>query len=529
MTADATADVLIIGSGAGGATVAHDLALAGYSVLILERGPPLPVEADNWNPTAVFIDRKYRTSERWLDRQGRSFRPNTHYWAGGNTSFYGAALMRMKREDFQARMHPDGLSPAWPFDYDELAPWYAKAEALWRVHGQRGLDPTDDPADPPLPFPALAHDPGVARLAAHFQALGWTPSPLPLGVNRIEQDPAVSPCIRCRTCGGYPCQRLAKSDARSIALAPLRGLATVRLETGVRVTRLETDPAGRSVTGVLALDEDGQQCRFSAPIVVLAAGAVNTAALLLASASDSHPAGLANGSGQVGRNYMFHTTSAVISIAADPFEATFPKTLTVMDFYHGDPARDWPWPMGQIQLLEYMTGQTLEGQIEDMIPPALLPDAIMNSLAGRMVSFLAMTEDLPDPDNRVTLEPDGTIRLSYTPNNLESHKRLVRRLEEGLTGFTRHAHTLWEPHFQIDELLPLYGTAHQCGTARCGTDPATSVVDGDYKAHEIENLYLADSAVFCSSAAVNPTLTIVAGAMRLADHLARRLGRLTPM
>jgi choline dehydrogenase-like flavoprotein len=514
-------DIIVIGSGAGGATIAQSLAPTGKSILILERGDHLPVEPDNWNPKAVFVDKKYRTRDKWRDKNGRSFVPNTHYWVGGNTSFYGAALMRFKREDFCETIHAGGISPAWPISYDDMKPWYALAEQAWEVHGERGIDPTDQDDDPPFPFPALTHDPGVERLRQHFESIGWTPSPLPLGVRRNDANPAEGLCVRCTTCGGYPCKVLAKVDARTAALNPLVASPNVTLKAGYKVIKLETDDTGKVVTQALTEGSSGLEV-FTADLFVLAAGAANSAALLLASHSDLHPRGLANRSHQVGRNYMFHATSAVISLSVAEFDSPFPKTLCVNDFYHGDAAESYPYPMGQIQMLEYMTGQTLEGQVADMIPPELIPNGITDEIASHIVSFLAMSEDLPDPNNRVTLDPDGTIRLSYTFGDLSSHKRLVEKLEQGLRNFVRHQHTLFEPHFEVDELLPLYGTAHQCGTLRMGQDPLTSVVDVNCKAHDLDNLYVTDSSVFVSSAAVNPTLTIVANAMRVGAHMRER-------
>jgi choline dehydrogenase-like flavoprotein len=524
MSGASCADVIIIGSGAGGATLAHALADSGKSILILERGGHLPVEAANWDAREVFIRKKYRTTEEWLDKHGRPFRPNTHYWVGGNTSFYGAALMRLKRRDFAAVEHfGGGVSPAWPLDYDAMAPWYGHAEQLWEVHGARGVDPFDEPGDPPFPYAPLAHDPGVAALKRHFESLGWRPSPLPLGVRRDDARPDHAPCIRCRTCGGFPCFVKAKVDARTTIIAGFDAATNVRLLTDRKAVRLETSADGRTITQVVCAGPHGEE-RFSADIVVLAAGAVNSAALLLASANSTHPNGLANGSDQVGRNYMFHMTSAVLSLAAEPFAATFPKTMAVMDFYFGEPDGSFPYPMGQIQMLEYMSGQTLEGEIADHFPPGLIPDAFSNALADRMVSFLAMSEDLPRPDNRVTLTGDGQIRLSYTYDDTTAHERLVHRLEAALEGFATHRHILLEHRFQIDSLLPLYGTAHQCGTLRFGADPRSSVLDPNCKTHAIDNLYAVDSSFFPSSAAVNPTLTIVANALRVGAHLRERLG-----
>ena len=515
-------DVIIVGSGAGGATLAYALAETGKSILILERGAILPVEADNWSSKAVFIDRKYRTREQWIDKTGKPFTPNTHYWAGGNTSFYGAALMRMKKRDFEQVQHAGGVSPAWPVSYADMAPWYLEAEKLWEVHGTRGIDPHDQPDDPPFPYPAIEHDAGVVELAAHFTAIGWTPSPLPLGIRRSDSAPATQPCTRCRTCGGYPCRVLGKVDARTAVLAKAVAAPNVTLQTGRKALRIETDASGKLATAVITTGLLGED-RVTGDLIVTAAGAANSAALWLNSASAQHPSGLANQSDQVGRNYMFHATSAVVALAADHFQSDFPKTLCVNDFYFGEPDGSYPYPMGQIQMLEYMSGATIEGQGADWLPPSLVPDFLANAIAGRMVSFLAMSEDLPSPANRVTLGPDGQIHLSYTFGDLSAHNRLVQKLRSGIDGFVAGHHVIMGHHFSVDSLLPLYGTAHQCGTLRFGSDPATSVLDPWCKAHQLDNLYAVDSSFFVSSSAVNPTLTIVANALRVGAHLRERL------
>ena len=515
-------DVVIIGSGAGGATLAQRLAPSGKSILILERGEHLPREAENWDPKAVFVEHRYRTQERWYDKQGKPFTPNTHYWVGGNTTFYGAALFRLRGGDFEETRHAGGVSPAWPIRLADLAPYYDEAERLWRVHGARGQDPTEAGDEPPYPFEAVRDDPGVAALRSHWRAQGWRPFSLPLGVKLDQSHPVTSACIKCKTCGGYPCLLRAKSDARTIAVEPLLDAPNVTLMTGRRVVRLETDASGRTVTEVICESPDGEE-RYSGDIVVLAAGAVNTAAVLLASASAAHPNGLANGSDQVGRNYMFHTLTAMVSLTAGHCDITFPKTLACNDFYWNDPRGGFDRPMGHIQLLEYMSGQTLEGEVSDWLPPALVPDVFANALASRMLSMLVISEDLPLAENRVRLAQDGRIILEYTHNNLEGHERLVKTLCESLDGFVDHAHPISQHRFQLDSLLPLYGTAHMCGTTRFGTDPKSSVLDPWCKAHELDNLYVTDSSFFCSSAAVNPTLTIVANAMRVGDHLKERL------
>ena len=520
-------DLVIIGSGAGGATLAQRLAPSGKSILILERGEHLPREAENWNARAVFIQHRYRTQEKWYDKQGKPFTPNTHYWVGGNTSFYGAALMRLRNRDFEEVAHAGGVSPAWPISLTDLAPYYAEAERLWRVHGARGGDPTENGDEPPYAYAAVHHDPGIAQLKTHWEGQGWRPFSLPLGVDLDQAHPVTSACIRCKTCGGYPCLVKAKSDARTLAVEPLLGAPNVTLLTGRKVVRLETDPGGKSVTAVVCQTEGGEE-RWTGDIVVLAAGAANSAAVLLASANDAHPDGLANGSDQVGRNYMFHTLTAMVSLTTCAVEVTFPKTLAVNDFYWGDPAGGFDKPMGHIQLLEYMSGQTLEGQISDWLPPGLVPDVMADALAERMLSMLVISEDLPLPQNRVRLSPDGRINLDYAYNNLDGHERLVNKLKASLDGFVDHAHPISQHHFQFDSLLPLYGTAHQAGTVRFGSDPASSVLDPWCKAHQLDNLYVVDTSFFPSIGAVNPTLTVVANAMRVGDHLLERLGARKP-
>ena len=516
-------DVIIVGSGAGGATLAQRLAPTGKSILILERGEHLPREAENWAPKAVFIQNRYRTQEQWYDSRDKPFRPNTHYWVGGNTSFYGAALMRLREGDFHETLHKGGVSPAWPIDYLDLKPYYDEAEVLWKVHGTRGIDPAEPQGSPAYAYPAIHHDPGVEQLKSHFENQGWRPFPLPLGVDLDDAHPLTTACIKCKTCGGYPCLLKAKCDARTRAVQPALAYPNVTLLTGRKAVRVETDPSGKTVTAVVTQSDQGEET-WTGDIIALAAGAVNTAVLMLASANAAHPAGLANGSDQVGRNYVFHTLTAMVSLTIDPMRLSFPKTLAVNDFYWRDPRGGFDFPMGHIQLLEYMSAQTLEGQISQYLPPALAPHFAFEALAERLLSFLVISEDLPDPNNRVRRGADGRIFVDYKHNNLEGHERLVKTLQTALDGFVSHAHPICQHHLEFSSLLPLYGTAHQAGTVRMGADPASSVLDPWCKAHQLDNLYVVDTSFFVTSAAVNPTLTTVANAMRVGDHLKERLG-----
>jgi choline dehydrogenase-like flavoprotein len=515
-------DVVVVGSGAGGASLAQSLAATGLKILILERGDHLARGPQNWNSTYVFVDRGYRTKDFWYDKHGKAFHPNTHYWVGGNTTFYGAALFRLRPSDFTEVRHAGGVSPAWPISYDEVAPYYLDAEKLWHVHGKRNVDPSERGGEADYFYPPLKHDPTIAELERYFQSIGWHPSALPIGVMRDDNEPPLSPCIRCGTCGGYPCLVSAKADARTIAIDPILRLPNVTLLPRRKVTRLETDASGKLVTRVHAEGPDGPE-DYSGDIVVMAAGAVNTAALLLASKNPGHDNGLANGSDQVGRNYMFHTMSAIVSVTPTKFDAPFPKTMCVNDFYAGDPAGGFDFPMGHIQLLEHMDGHVLEGQAEEEgVSPLLIPDFLSDAAAERMLAFLCISEDLPDADNRVRIE-DDKIFLEYSHGDLSGHMRLTQKLDRALDGFMGDEGIL-KHHFQVAKMLPLYGTAHMCGTTRFGDDPQTSVLDRNCKTHELDNLYVTDASFFPSSAAVNPTLTIVANAWRVGDHLKQRLG-----
>src|SRR5277367_2864688 len=158
-------DLIIIGTGAGGGTLAHELAGSGKRILLLERGGYLPREQENWSSEAVFVDDRYKSHETWHDGNGRPFQPGIHYFVGGNTKFYGAVLLRLRERDFEAVQHRDGISPAWPLSYRDLAPYYLRAETLYQVHGQRGVDPTEAPENAPYPWPAITHEPRVQELA----------------------------------------------------------------------------------------------------------------------------------------------------------------------------------------------------------------------------------------------------------------------------------------------------------------------------------------------------------------------------
>jgi choline dehydrogenase-like flavoprotein len=492
-------DILVIGSGMGGGALTYGLKDGDARVLVVERGERLPREPANWSVEEVFGRRRYRSVDCWLDRDGRPFNPGIHYYVGGNTKVYGAAMVRLRREDFGELAHAGGVSPAWPISYDELEPWYGLAERMMDVHGAAGADPTEPPRSSAYPRPPIAHDPAIASLADRLERQGLHPFPLPAA---IDQGPAGT-CIRCRTCDGFPCRLGAKGDAETRCIDPALRSRRVSLRTGVKVRRLLTTPDGRRVDGVETETADGVEV-LRAGTVVVACGAVQSAALLLRSANPRHPRGLANGSDQVGRNYMAHNPTALMAV--DPrrrSDVVYQKSLAVNDFYFGAP--DYRWPMGNVQML----GKLQAGMLTAALP--LVPGAAMRWLAERSIDWYVCSEDLPEAKNRVTIEPDGRIRLSYRPNNLDGHERLVRRL-------ARLMRKLGYP-IVLTRRLGLETTSHQCGTVRFGTDPATSVLDPLCRAWEVENLYVVDGGFFPSSAAVNPALTIAAQALRVARHL----------
>ncbi len=509
-------DVIIIGTGAGGGTLAHRLAPSGLRILMLERGGYVPREQDNWSTRAVNVDGKYQTREIWRDKDGRPLHPHTNYWVGGNTKFYGAALFRLRREDFGELRHHGGVSPAWPISYDDLEPYYTEAERIYHVHGERGVDPTEPPASAPYPYPRVSHEPRIQKLHDDLERLGHRPFHVPLGIMLDESDPRRSHCIRCATCDGHPCLLGAKADAQVCCVDPALEHPNVELLTGGHVVRLETSPSGREVTGVV-VERDGGVDTYRAGIVVVACGAINSAALLLRSVSDRHPRGLGNGSDVVGRHYMGHVNSVVLAISRDENRSVFQKTLALNDFYFG--SADWDYPMGHISFVGKLDATTLSAGA-----PKLTPGWTLEKMASHSLDFWLTSEDLPDPENRVTLDGNGAITLRYTPNNVEAHERLVAKLKTLVRRAGCDDHLVPLQLF-LGQRIPLAGVAHQNGTIRFGTDPATSALDPFCRAHEVDNLYVVDGSFFPSSAAVNPALTIMANALRVGDHLLERLER----
>ena len=446
------------------------------------------------------------------------FQPQVHYFVGGATKMFGAALYRLRERDFEEVRHYDGISPAWPISYQDLEPYYAKAEQMYHVHGLRGHDPTEPPASGPYPRPPISNEPRIQQLFDGLAAAGYHPFPAPSAVMLDENNMAYSACIRCQTCDGFPCLVHAKSDAEVVAVRPALEFPNVTLIRNARALKLETSADGASVTAVVA-EVEGERDVFRGDIVIVSCGAANSAKLLLMSANDKHSKGLANGSDQVGRNYMFHNSQAVLAISREPNPTMFQKTLALNDFYFGMEGFDYP--VGNIQMIGKSLGPMYRG--EKPIETALLPMRLLDDIAYHSVDFWLTTEDLPDPENRVTVDSSGKLTLSYTPNNQVPMQKLYEKLKSMLGQIGLHPDHLIPRHIYMRTEIPIAGCAHQAGTCRFGRDPKTSVLDVNCKAHELDNLYVVDTSFFVSIGAVNPSLTAIANALRVGEHLLQRL------
>jgi choline dehydrogenase-like flavoprotein len=518
-------DVIVIGSGPAGGTTAAELAKTGKRIMLIERGDFLPRERANWDSKEVFAENRYVAEETFYDIHDKPFRPELHYYVGGNSKVYGAALFRLTPQDFGGIQHPGGLSPAWPISYQDLEPYYVKAEHMYWVHGKHGEDPFAGPSSKDYAFPPVKHETRIQELSDGLTGMGLHPFHLPVGVNLIQNVDGTaatgSACIRCDRVDGFPCLVEAKADAESVAIRPaLVAHPNLRLLTGTTVTKLITDATGRTVIGVETINAAGEKTTFTADIVVLSAGSILSSALLLASASDAHPGGLANGSDVVGRHYMRHNNLALIAFSRDRNDTVFQKTLSFNDFY--GPSNKWEYPMGNIQML----GKSDDWQVKGQAPKGLgwAPPEAYGIVGKHSMDFWLASEDLPLSESRVSLRPDGSVKLTVQPdNNAEGLERLRHTFDSMLTDLGMHSKS-FERNLYLSKAMDVSATAHQAGTARFGADPNDSALDVMCKAHELDNLYVVDGSFMPSIGAVNPTLTIIANALRVSEHIAARLG-----
>jgi choline dehydrogenase-like flavoprotein len=511
-------DVIIVGTGAGGGTLARHLAPSGKRILLLERGDWLPREPENWLAQDVFVDNRYVSEDTWYDEQGKPFQPQIHYFVGGATKLYGAALYRLRPGDFGELQHHDGVSPAWPITYDELEPYYTKAEHYYEVHGNHGEDPTEGFASAQYPFPAVSHEPRIQQLSDDLEAAGLHPFHAPCGIRLNESNMPYSACVRCANCDGFVCAVQGKSDAEVLGVRPALEHPNVELVTNAKAVKLETNDDGSEITGVV-VERDGETTTYAADIVALACGAANTAKLLLLSATDKYPNGLANGSDQVGRNYMFHNSLAVLALSREENPTIFQKTLGLNDFYFGGNGFDYP--LGNIQMVGKSQAEMYRG--EKPGETKLAPEWTLERVANHAIDFWLSTEDLPMPENRVTVDNDGKLTLAYKSTNDVPKENLYHELKNILGKLHMNEHHLIQRFAYMKNEIPVAGCAHQAGTVRFGTDPESSVLNTDCRAHEVDNLYVVDTSVFPSIGAVNPALTAMANSLRVGDHLLERM------
>ncbi len=503
-------DIIIIGTGSGGGTIAKKLAGTGKRILILERGGFIPKEKQNWDPHDVVTLGRYRPKENWYDKDDKPFHPYIHYNVGGNSKMYGAALFRFRESDFLEVKHYGGNSPAWPFGYDTLEPYYDVAEQMYHVHGRRGTDPTEPPASGEYPLPQLPYEPLIKDLDEKLKRIGLKPFPLPMGVNLPQDtDKNISPVV-LEYFDGFPDLTDSKADAQSVALNHALKRRNVEMITHAYVEKLITDETGAKVIAVAAIVE-GEEVFFGADIFIVACGAVNSAALFLRSTNDHHPDGLANSSGQVGRNLMLHHNGCLVAFTKKKNDCVFQKSLGIADFYHC--ADDSELPLGEIQLMGRNDPDTILWMAED-----IFPGKTYNELKEMTIDFWLTAEDLPSSDNRVTLREDGSIKVDYSRTNYTAYEKLKEKLKQVFVKLGEIDEDYKDVQWKGYD-LDVSGMSHQNGTLRFGTDPLNSVLDLNCKTHDLDNVYVVDASFFPSCGAFNPALTIAANALRVGEHI----------
>ena len=494
-----TPDIVIIGSGVGGSTVAAGLAASGAQILILEAGDHIADLPVNRDQQAIFQRGHFRPKETWYEANGTGFNPGNYYNVGGNSKFYGAVLSRYRKEDFGVLKHREGVSPAWPFPYEVLEPWYSRAERMYNVRGALGEDPTEPHHSLGYEYPPVADEAPIADVRARLKKKGLHPSSLPLG---IDIDTWLA---KAKTpWDAHPNSRDGKMDAETAALSIAMKHPNVVLQTNSRVIRLETGEGGKIEKVVYV--RNGQTLSIAPKIVILSAGAVQSSVLLLRSANDRYRNGLANSSDQVGRNFMNHNSSAVIGVSPT-FRNTsiYQKTFAFNDFYLSD--GEGGFPLGNVQLLGRVSAKILKGSL----PSA--PEWLLNLVTGHAIDFYAMSEDIPNPESRVMVDGDRII-LQWQRTNWEAHLALVAKLKQILKsiGFP----------IVLARAFDKRTPSHQCGTVRIGNDPASAPLDPYCRSYDHNNLFVVDASFLPTSAAVNPALTVASQALRVADHIASK-------
>ncbi len=487
-------DVIIVGTGAGGGTLARKLAPTGKKILVLEQGDFLAKGSSQLVDVEVFKKEGFYAPEKWYEEEGDTFFPQTSYSVGGNTKIYSGVLQRLREKDFEKVQHQDGISPEWEVKYKDFEPYYTEAEKLYQVHGKSGDDLTEPSRSEDFPLPTVDSEPQIEDICTRISKQGLNPGYLPIGVGKQgrtdSEDTGISPTIQ-------------KYD-------------NVTLKTSAKVVRLVTSASGKEVKAVEALIGN-RSYFFVGNIIVLSCGAINSAALLLRSTNEKHPKGLANSSDLVGRNLMKQLMTVLVQMTNTPNSGLFQRTRYINDFYWGD--ENFSYPMGHIE----NSGGILQDVMFSESPPILsvaaklMPGFGLKQLAKRSIGWWLQTEDLPSPKNRVRVKGDK-LYLDYTANNIEAHDRLIYRWIEVLKSIDGKQNIY--PRGEV----PIQVVAHQSGTCRFGEDSRTSVLDLNCRTHDIDNLYVVDSSFFPSISATSPALTVIANALRVGEHLIDRLG-----
>jgi len=496
--------------------MARKLAATGKKILILERGGFIPKEKENWDPVEVVEKGRYRPKQVWYDKDEKPFTPFIYYAVGGNSKAYGAAAFRLREKDFTEYSTPAGISPAWPLSYADLKPYYDEAERLMYVHGQRGADPTEPFTDSEYPFTPIAVESFTKELFENIRQTGVQAYPIPMAL-RLPQDEGGRPDapMTLANFDGFPDPTECKSDAHVLGIRPALQHPNVGLITQALATQLETDATGRKVKRVI-VEKEGETCVFDCDMVILAAGAVNSAALLLQSRSLVHPNGLGNANGVLGTHLMKHINGCMIAFTPNKLnDSIFQKYFCIGDYYWGD--AHYPHPMGEIQLMGKNDPATYLWN-----PPDVFKGKDAQYIGQHAIDFWLTAEDVPQAANRIGFTSKGDIQLFYYPekNNLASYETLKLRLKQIMEAVGRTDRGMQEIYWGGYD-LGVDGLSHQCGTMRFGADPADSVLDVHCRLHTVQNLYVADASFFPSCGAYNPSLTIAANALRVADFIIR--------
>ena len=489
-----TPDIVIVGSGVGGSAFARTIAPSNASILILERGEQLVTPVGILDPRQIHRDGKYIADETWFEGD-KPFSPWIYYYVGGNTKFFGAVTPRYRESDFEEVEHPGGVSPAWPFSYAELEPYYCQAETLFRVHGSDGADPCDPWRSSPYPNKRVPDEQSIGRVRQRLEGSGLETHPTPLcsDENWLDYAPI--------TWDSYPNTGNKKADAENALLRDALKYENVKLVSNARVLRLNAAENGKDIVSIDVRHGDAT-ITIKPKWVVVSAGAVNSAALLLRSADSKNPSGLSNSSGMVGGNYMSHHCTFLMMV--DPREindAVYQKTVSINKYYLG--GGEGNLPLGHVQMCGKITPPMVQGIY------SWLPEYPLKWLCSHSVDWFLVTEDLPVPDNRLIVDSGDQIRFSLTRPNYSAHIQLVQNVKKRFkaAGYK----WIFSKPFGIN-----YPT-HQCGTIRMGNDAATSPIDQYCRSYDHPNMLVVDASMLPTSAAVNPALTILAQSIRAGE------------